>query len=93
MLLAITLQQRPLAVVVMAVAAAITTGVWFITLLYSEAWLQRAMLIWAALVEAFPYSTQAEWGAVRAGGGADDAQGKTGGGRAAGQSQLTRLTA
>ncbi|UQN08276.1 hypothetical protein [Deinococcus sp. QL22] len=50
MLLAITLQQRPIAVVVMAVVTAITTGVWFITLLHSEARLQRALLIWAALL-------------------------------------------
>lgn len=50
MLLAITLQQRPLAVVVMAVVAAITTGVWFVTLVHSEARLQRALLMWAALL-------------------------------------------
>ncbi|MFB9991450.1 hypothetical protein ACFFLM_05635 [Deinococcus oregonensis] len=50
MLLAITLNRPALAAGVIAVATAITTGMWWVTRLHSEARLQRALLIWAALL-------------------------------------------
>lgn len=50
MLLAIMLDRLSLAAGVMAVATAITTGVWWVTRLYSGARLQQALLIWAALL-------------------------------------------
>lgn len=50
MMLAITLDRPSLAAGVMALATAITTGVWWVTRQHSEARLKQALLIWAALL-------------------------------------------
>jgi len=50
LMMLLALQHRPLVAVVIAVTTAITTGVWLITLLQSEARLQGALLLWAALL-------------------------------------------
>lgn len=49
-LLAVTLRQVPLAPVVIALVAAVTTGFWLTALSQGAPWVRRALLAWAALL-------------------------------------------
>lgn len=49
-LLAVTLGRAPLAPVVIALVAAVTTGFWLMALSQSAPWVRRALLTWAALL-------------------------------------------